>query len=113
MTNKAFMLGPRQVLVASGPSNLLFVNRFIVRHDLEMIRYFILQLLIFFWIYNYFYKMGAAFFLTFGFYYLNPRNLLFAFIISSLVGFHISGRLFMSEENSKFRMKLLPITSPL
>lgn len=57
-------------------------------------------------------KMGA-FFSTFRFYYLNPRNLLFAFIISSLVGFHISERLFMSEENSKFRMKLLPITSPL
>lgn len=55
----------------------------------------------------------GAFFSTFRFYYLNPRNLLFAFIISSLVGFHISERLFMSEENSKFRMKLLPITSPL
>ena len=43
MTNKAFMwLGlPRRVLAAPGPGNLLFVNRFIVRHDLEMMRYFI------------------------------------------------------------------------
>ena len=34
MTNKAFMSAPRPVLAASGPGNLLFVNRFIVRHDL-------------------------------------------------------------------------------
>ena len=114
MTNKAFMLGPRQVLAASGPSNLLFVNRFIVRHELEMMRYFISRILILLRMYIYFSPLPKwAFFSTFRFYYLNPRNLLFAFIISSLVGFNISERLFMSEENSKFRMKLPPITRPL
>ena len=115
VTNKAFMLGPRPLLAASGPRNLLFVNRFIVRHDLEMMRYFILRILIFLWMYIYFSSPRPkwAFFSTFRFYYLNPRNLLFAFIISSLVGFNISERLFMSEENSKFRMKLPPITRPL
>ena len=108
------MLGPRQVLAASGPSNLLFVNRFIVRHELEMMRYFISRILILLRMYIYFSPLPKwAFFSTFRFYYLNPRNLLFAFIISSLVGFNISERLFMSEENSKFRMKLPPITRPL
>ena len=109
------MAVPRRVLAASGPGNLLFVNRFIVRHDLEMMRYFISRILIHFWIYiQFFISLPKwAFFSTFRFYYLNPRNLLFAFIISSLVGFHISERLFMSEENSKFRMKLLPITALL
>ena len=48
------MLGPRLLLAASGPGNLLFVNRFIVRHDLEMMRYFILRILIFLWMYIYF-----------------------------------------------------------
>ena len=114
MTNKAFMwLGlPRPVLAAPGPGNLLFVNRFIVRHDLEMMRYFISHATdTFLDIHPFLPKW--AFFSTFKFYYLNPRNLLFAFIISSLVGFHISERLFMSEENSKFRMKFLPITALL
>ena len=111
MTNKAFMLGPRPLLAASAPRNLLFVNRFIVRHDLEMMRYFILRILD---VHLFFSPRPKwAFFSTFRFYYLNPRNLLFAFIISSLVGFNISERLFMSEENSKFRMKLPPITRPL
>ena len=48
------MLGPRLLLAASGPGNLLFVNRFIVRHDLEMMRYFIPRILIFLWMYIYF-----------------------------------------------------------
>ena len=64
VTNKAFMLGPRQLLAASGPGNLLFVNRFIVRHDLEMMRYFIPRILIFLWMYIYFSpptKMGFLF----------------------------------------------------
>ena len=114
VTNKAFMLGPRQVLVASGPSNLLFVNRFIVRHELEMMRYFISRILILLRMYIYFSPLPKwAFFSTFRFYYLNPRNLLFAFIISSVVEFNISERLFMSEENFKFRMKLLSITTLL
>ena len=115
VTNKAFMSAPRPVLAASGLVIYFLSTDLLSDMILEMMRYFILQLLIFLWIYKSIFfpsKMGA-FFSTFRFYYLNPRNLLFAFIISSLVGFHISERLFMSEENSKFRMKLLPITSPL
>ena len=89
VTNKAFMSAPRPVLAASGLVIYFLSTDLLSDMILEMMRYFILQLLIFFWIYKSFFfpsKMGA-FFSTFRFYYLNPRNLLFAFIILRLWDF--------------------------